>query len=49
MLMLLNGILSKEEMLSCGSTVGPVIYPNMRSHVNANGMVVKWPDITDNN
>ena len=49
MLMLLNGILSKEEMLSCGSTVGPVIYQNMRSHVNANGMVVKWPDITDNN
>ena len=43
MLMLVNNVLTKEEMLSVGSVVGEKTYADMRKHVEEHNYQVKWP------
>ena len=43
-LMLMNDVLTKEQMLSAGSVVGEKIYKDMREHMTKNGPVLMWPE-----
>ena len=43
-LLLLNDVLTKDELTDVGSTVGEKIYLNMRKHVQTKGMVLHFPE-----